>query len=242
MNSNYILLNKTTFFPRQEILAVGDLHLGYEHMLLKQGISLPENQIEEIKRNLEETFLELKEKKYSLKKIIFLGDIKHFFGYELKEDYYFRELMEFLKKYFRKENIILIKGNHDKFDLDGKKTEEYYFENGILFLHGHRDFLKIYEKEVETIVMGHLHPSVILSDKQKVKREKFKCFLIGKFKGKKAIILPSFFDIIEGTSVNDYNYDYQSNSIIPQKTIKNFEVFIIGNEKVYNFGKVKDLK
>ena len=242
MSCDYTLINKTVFFPKQGILAVGDLHLGYEHMMLKQGISLPESQIEETNKKLEEIFFEIKEKGHELKKIVFLGDIKHFFNYEFKEGHYFRELMEFLERYFSQKNIILIRGNHDKFDLDGRKMRNYYFKEGIIFLHGHEDFPRIYEADIKTIVTGHLHPSIVISDKQNVKREKFKCFLVGKFKGKQVIVLPSFFDINEGASVNDYTYDYNFNSIIPQKVILGFEVFVIGDEKVYNFGKVKDLK
>ena len=44
----FIFIGKSVFFSDQEILAIGDLHLGYEQMLKKSGIGLPETQIEGI--------------------------------------------------------------------------------------------------------------------------------------------------------------------------------------------------
>ena len=242
MSSDYVFINKAAFFPKQGILAVGDLHLGYEYMMIKHRISLPESQIEEMHGDLEEIFTGLKERGHEPKKIIFLGDIKHFFGYEYREGHYFRELSGFLDRHFFRKDVILIRGNHDKFDPEGKKMEDYHVEDGIIFLHGHAEFPEIHGKDVRTIVTGHLHPSVVISDRQNVKREKFKCFLVGKLRGKETIVLPSFFDVTEGSSVNDYDHDYNSNSIIPQGEIMEFEVFVIGEEKVYNFGKIGDLK
>ena len=90
--------------------------------------------------------------------------------------------------------------------------------------------------------MGHIHPSVILSDKQNIKREKYKCFLIGKFKSKEVIILPSFLNIAEGMTINEYDSGYEDFfSIIPKKSLMNFKVYIIGEDEVYGFGKIKDL-
>ncbi len=241
MEKDFIFIGKTVFFPEKGILAVGDLHLGYEHMLTRK-VNLPETQTEEMIKNLKKVFSEIKSRGYKLKKIVFLGDIKHYFSFDFQERKYFDEVLDFLKQFFKDSDIILIKGNHDKMDYSGKKMKNYYINGDICFVHGHMSFPEIYEKEVHTYVMGHLHPSVIISDKSNVKREKFKCFLVGKFNGKRMILLPSFFDIIEGTSVNDYKEDYNNYfSIIPKKEILDSEVYVIGEDKTYNFGKVKDL-
>jgi len=241
-SKDYIFIDKTVFFPKQEILAVGDLHLGYEHMLKSSGIAIPEMQIKEIMENLKKIFSKIKERGYKIKKIIFLGDIKHYFGFEFHEKGSFDDIYSFLKDYFEEKDIILIKGNHDKAEYSGKRMRNYYVNDGVAFIHGHMDFLPLYDKEVKTIVMGHLHPSVIISDKANVKREKFKCFLVGKTRGKELIVLPSFFEIIEGTNVNDYEEDYQRYfSILPKEAVLNSEIFVVGEDNVYDFGKVKDL-
>ena len=243
MKSEFEFIDKAVFFPKEGILAIGDLHIGYEHALIKSGFQIPETQIKDTIKDLGKIINKIKEKKYKLKKIIFLGDIKHFFGYEWRERFYFNKILDFLKEHLKEKDIILIKGNHDKFDFVGKKMKNCYFNKGIMFLHGHITFPQVFEQRVKIIVMGHLHPSVMLRDKQNIKREKYKCFLVGKFKRKKVFILPSFLGIIEGSAVNEKRYGGEDFSIIPSKTISKFNVYVIGeNNKIFEFGKVKALK
>ena len=243
MNKNYIFIGKTLFFPEKGILAVGDLHLGFEFKLQQSGILVPEAQVEEIKEELKEVFDKIKEKKFKLKKIVFIGDIKHSFSYEWKEKNYFKEILNFLREYVPDKNIILIKGNHDTIDYSfSDRLHDYFIDGEIAFTHGHEAFPEVFKDGIKTIVIGHLHPSIILSDKQNIKREKFKCFLIGKFGKKEIIILPSFLATIEGTTINNINEEYEDYfSIIPKKSLINFETFVVGEKEVYDFGKVKKL-
>jgi putative SbcD/Mre11-related phosphoesterase len=246
MTENHVFFNKTLFFPDKGILAIGDLHLGFEYQLQQSGVLVPERQVKEIMEELKEIFNEIKEKNFKLNKIVFLGDIKHSFSYQWKEKNYFNEIISFLKDYVKEEDIILIKGNHDTIDYSfSDKLQDYYIEKDvyigkdIAFTHGHKLFSEVFEKNVKTIVIGHLHPSIILSDNQDIKSEKYKCFLIGKFKGKEMIILPSFLATIEGTTINSMDYEYENYfSIIPKRTLMNFEVYIVGEKEVYDFGKI----
>ena len=242
--SNHIFISKSVFFPGYGILAIGDLHVGYEHALVKSGILIPEQQVTGIIEELRKIILEIKNKGFVLKKIIFLGDIKHFFNYEWKEKFNFNKILEFLRTFVKDSDIILIKGNHDKFDFSGKKMKNYYIKNGIAFFHGHMNFPQVLEKEIKTWVIGHLHPSIILSDKAEVKREKYKCFLVGKFNKREVIIAPSFFGIIEGSALNDERYYPEEGfSVVSPKELKKFEVFAINdNGEILNFGKIGKLK
>jgi putative SbcD/Mre11-related phosphoesterase len=192
---------------------------------------------------LKEIFSEIENGGFKIKKIVFLGDIKHSFSYEWREKNYFNEIIAFLKNYIEDKNIILIKGNHDTIDYSfSDRLQDYYIDEEIAFTHGHELFMEILDKKVKTIVIGHLHPSIILSDKQNIKREKYKCFLIGKFNKKEIIIMPSFLGTIEGTTVNSLEYEYEDYfSIIPRKTLMTFEVFVVGDKEVYDFGKVSEL-
>jgi uncharacterized protein len=239
----YIFFGKTLFFPEKGILAIGDLHLGFEYQLQQSGLIVPEKQVIEAKEELDKIFEEIKEKGFKLKKIVFIGDIKHSFSYQWKEKNYFREIIKFLEKYVEEKNIFLIKGNHDTIDYSfADKLKDYKKEGELAFTHGHVLFPEVFADKVKTVVIGHLHPSILISDKQGIKREKYKCFLIGKFKGKKIIILPSFLATIEGTSVNSIENEYEDYfSIIPKKNLMNFEVYAVGEDGVYHFGKVKTL-
>jgi len=240
---NYIFLGKTIFFPKSGILAVGDLHLGFEYKLQQSGLLVPEMQIEEIKKELAWTFTEIKKRKFKIKKIVFIGDIKHSFSYEWKEKNYFREIINFLKEYVKEKDIILIKGNHDTIDYSfSDKLKDYFIKDDLAFTHGHKMFPELLDEKIKTIIIGHLHPSIVLSEKSGIKKEKYKCFLVGKFKKKNIIILPSFLATIEGTTVNSLEYEYEDFfSIIPKKNIMNFNVYIVGEDEVYNFGKIKKL-
>ena len=211
-------------------------------MLRQSGILVPETQVREIIKEMKEVFKRVGEK-HELKKIIFLGDLKHSFGFEFEEKNYFRKLMDFLKENFKEENIIFIKGNHDTVDYSfEKKLIDYYVEEGIIFIHGDKPFLEIFDNKIEMIVMGHLHPSIILSDKQGIKKERYKCFLVGKLKKREVVVLPSFLSLVEGDPINNYEENYEDSfSIIPKKELMKFKVFVIGEEEVYEFGKLKDL-
>lgn len=241
-NENFKFINESLFFPEQGILVIGDLHIGYDVMLRQSGVLIPERQIEETIERLEKIFEKIKEKNYELKKIIFLGDIKHSFGFEFEERRDFDQIMDFLKQRFSEENIILIKGNHDTIDysFEGKMVE-IYFEEGIAFLHGHKTPLNLFDKSTNMIVMGHLHPSVVLEENPGIKKENYKCFLTGGFRGKNIIVLPSFLGIIEGSKVNEYSDKLDKDfSIIPKKNLLKFKVHVVGKDKTYGFGKVKD--
>lgn len=240
---NYIFIKKALFFPKQGILAVGDLHLGYDYQTQQSGVMIPERQIEEIKTELKEIFEEIKEKKLTLKKIVFIGDIKHSFSYEWMEKNYFNEILDFVRNYVADKNIILIKGNHDTIDYSfSDRLQDYYIEDNLAFTHGHKLFMETLDKKIDTILIGHLHPSVMLSDKQNIKREKYKCFLVGKSGKKNYIVLPSFLRTIEGTTVNDISEEYKDNfSIIPKKDLLKFDVYVAGEKETYHFGKISNL-
>lgn len=176
---NYLLLNKSVFFPSSGILAIGDLHLGYEKMLKTSGFEFPINQIKETKQELEKIFEEIKRQKFRLKKIVILGDLKHHFNFEFEEKFEIRKLLSFLEKYMGRKNIIILKGNHEKVNLKEANYKNYFIDSEIAFTHGDKLFPEILDKKIKTIVMGHLHPAVIIHDPKSHKREKYKCFLVG---------------------------------------------------------------
>jgi hypothetical protein len=239
---DHVFISKTLFFPNQGILTIGDLHLGYDYMLQQAGISVPSMQTEDMIKEFKEIFTKIEKNKFKLKKVVFLGDIKHSFGFEKEEMFSFRKVADFISEKVGSENLILIRGNHDTIEYSFGKMQDYFIQDGIAFVHGNESFLEIYDEKIKIIVMGHIHPSVILSDKSGIKKERFKCFLKGNFKKKEVFILPSFLESVEGTLVNNYNSDYDSLfSIIPKKDLLKFEVFVIGEDDTYGFGKVKDL-
>ena len=163
-----------------------------------------------------------------------MGDIKHSFNFDKSEKLEIRDFLEFLEQYVQKKDIILIKGNHEKFELDNREYKDFQIENDIIFTHGDKSYPEILDKKIDTIVMAHLHPAITL--KEGPKREKYKCYLIGKWKSKRLIILPSFIPLIAGTEIsNSHKKDF---SIISEKEMKKLKAYIIGEKKILGFGRL----
>jgi uncharacterized protein len=238
--SHFKLIGKTIFFPKQGILAIGDLHLGYLEMLRNQGIMIEVDQLEETKNELKNILQNIKATS-TLKKIILLGDIKHHFSFQKPEFFEIWNFLKFLEKQVGKENLILIKGNHDTYTLKEYELKPFYIEDEMAFTHGDKTYPELFKKEVKTIITSHIHPAVNLKDPNGIKRERFKCFLIGKYKRKEVIIVPSFFSISEGTEVQEYSSGQKWQQLIPRNKLSSFNTFIVGRNKIYDFGKFKDL-
>lgn len=244
MNQKYVFVGKTLFFPKEKILAVGDLHLGYSEMLRQKGLEISIKQFEEVAEELEKTIKYIKACYGKIEEIVFLGDIKHHFGYLETEKKEIKKLISFLRKQSIDENkVIFVRGNHEKNEKSGKYCD-FYIVKDIAFVHGHRDFLEIYDQKINLVVMGHLHPTVTLSDKMKIKREKYKCFLVGRYKKKNFVVVPSFISLTEGVSLSEFTdekgYDY---SIVPNKELENFDVFAVSEPggETLGFGKLGNL-
>ena len=227
----------------KDILVIGDLHIGYDERF---GRSIGQVQLENILEKLEGIFKQIKELGVRVKEVILLGDVKHYFG-EIS-DIEWREtlsLLDYIKVKSRGAKIIIIKGNHDnilepiikKRNIDLK---DYYFVSiegkKYCFLHGDKMFEQCLD--ADWLLFGHWHPSITLSDNYK--RERFKCFLKGKWKRKNVIIFPSFSDIKYGSDLNNLKDENDKFSFIKYKDIIKFEVIIYNNDekKGYNFGKL----
>ena len=235
---NYKIIGPSVYLEESKILIIGDLHIGFEKEIRRNFGNIYLGQEKENLRLLKKIL----EKVKKIKKIIFLGDATHSFLYKKNEVEEFKEIIDFLKENTRTE-IILIRGNHDLFlkeEMFDKKIKifDYFIEKDMLFIHGDKKSFRKIEKNIlkkaKYIFLGHFHPAIEI--KESIKKEKFKCFLIGKYKEKNYFFLPSFFPFNEGM-------DIRKNSEINQGLIKNLEVYVIDEEfNIYNFGKLKNLK
>lgn len=216
----------------ERILVVGDLHLGYEESLNRVGVFVGRKMYDKMIREFEEIF----GKTGKLDKIILLGDVKHEFGRILKqENNDVLKLLDYLKE--RCKEVVVIKGNHDAIiEPIAKKREievlKLYKFGRFCFLHGDKDFEEIYDKKINYWVVAHAHPAIRLTDG--VKEEKYKCFLVGKYKDKDVVIVPSFFELSIGTDPRDRNL-----GLVWEMNLNSFEVIVVEtNLNVLKFGKL----
>ncbi|MEM2031466.1 MAG: metallophosphoesterase [Candidatus Pacearchaeota archaeon] len=225
--------NKALWIKRKKVLIIADLHIGYEQALVEEGILVPRTMFKEIKKEIEELL------KLNPKIVIINGDLKHEFSSISKQEW--QETLELLDLLLKKAKVILVKGNHDTIlePIARKKNllvKDFYCFDDVCVLHGHKFLLdaEIFSKKIKILVIAHDHPAISLSEG--IKQEKYKCFLLGKYKDKKVIVMPSFLPFPEGADVK------KEKMFSPfLKNVKNFDVFVLG-DKVYYFGKVKDIE
>jgi len=227
---------------KKGILAVGDLHIGYEEVLNRSGVFVTRKMFNEMIEYFDRVF----EKVGKVDYVVLLGDVKHYFGKILRQEWNdVLGLFDYFKEKLMKEGmVVVVRGNHDvildPIVLKRSRVEvwDYFVVEKICFLHGNRDFKEIYDKRIKMWVMGHGHPAVKLSDSVRV--EKYKCFLFGMFRGRGVIIVPSFFDYSEGSDPREndlglaWDFDFER-----------FDVKIVGDEmdlRVLDFGKLGKLK
>ena len=138
----------------------------------------------------------------------------------------------------KKAKVVLLKGNHDTIlgPIAKKKNlevKDYYTAGDVFFCHGHK-LMDDKIKKSKTIIIGHEHPAISIKDD--VRMEKYKCFLLGKYKKKDLIVMPSFNFVTEGTDI------LQEKLLSPfLKKIDDFVAFVVG-DKIYNFGYIGKLK
>jgi hypothetical protein len=213
-------------------LIISDIHIGYEEALNLKGVLIPRLQFKDIIEKLDKIFSVIGE----VDKVVINGDLKHEFGKISETEWrHTLRLLDYLSK--KCKEIVLLKGNHDtilgpiakKRDV---KVKEYEKIKDILVVHGDKLAEKL--KGVKTIIIGHEHPAVSLKDGPRV--EKYKCFLKGKWKKYNLIVMPSFTPVVEGTDI------LEEELLSPfLADLDKFNVVIVA-DKVYDFGKLKNIK
>jgi len=185
------------YIPRYSIIAVADIHLGFEEEMASKGVFLPRIQVKRainvINKCLERT---------SAKTLVIVGDLKHLFeklGKREARDV--QEFLEFISPLFNE--VILVRGNHDTFIYlrlrrYGVEIVDELVIDDLLFIHGHREP----RMKARILVMGHEHPSIAVKDPLGTVT-KLPCYLLAPLKwGGIALVLPAMGLYQSGTSVS----------------------------------------
>ncbi|MFH1590989.1 MAG: metallophosphoesterase [archaeon] len=210
-------------------MVISDTHVGYEESLQKQGVLLPRFQLKDMLDRLE-AMIEVARPET----IVISGDVKDEFG--TISDTEWRDtlhLLDFLSE--RCKRLVLVKGNHDTIlDPIARRADveimESFTVGDVFICHGDR----ILESDAPIIIIGHQHPAVTLS--QGGRTEKYKCFLWGKHKKSRLLVLPSFHPITEGQDL----FTGKVFSPYLKKGFARFSVYVAGRE-ILDFGKASGL-
>ncbi len=229
ISPNIFTVGASLFLKEHSALVINDLHLGYEESLHHKGVLVPKFQLEDILKLMGDIL-----EKTAAKKVIINGDLKHEFGKVLKQEW--KEVWRFLDFLSAKgKEVVIIQGNHDPLlklisEKKGVSIVKSLNLGDILIVHGD----ELVETKAKRLIIGHEHPAITL--RQGSKKEKYKCFLKGLWNQKELIAVPSFNPLLEGSDI--LKEDLLSPFL---KDIGDFEVFIVGKDRVLPFGKVKYL-
>jgi putative SbcD/Mre11-related phosphoesterase len=147
----------------ERVMVIGDLHIGWEVTLGQQGIHVPS----QTSKMLQRLTAIIEQKRPS--RLILLGDVKHSVtGAELEE---WRDVPDFFERLIKLvPSVQVIVGNHDgnlepltpsKVELLSPSGVALWGRFGLL--HGHA-WPSPGILGCETLILGHLHPAVILRD------------------------------------------------------------------------------
>lgn len=258
-NSPALLLKE-----RHTSLIISDLHIGFEKEMRSKGIFVPPQTHKIVDR------LGYLIKKYSVKFLYILGDVKHdFIGFSRSE---WHQVMSFFKDVKNMvDDIFVLPGNHDG-ELRERVSEyaKILPSKGIMvnyrrkfwLFHGHTKPPETF-LDADCVIMGHTHPIVkIIDEGSFVKKQVLlmlsssKVEILSKlFKTRKGtyinpkklpklmrlIIMPSFNDMLAGVSIND------PSEKVPMGPILRSNAFNLELSEVYlldgtYLGILKDLK
>ena len=226
---NVYLTNDYALYLDDGIIAIADLHLGYEAVLQAQGVSIPKFQKKIIMNRLKNIL-----QKYEPELIIVNGDLKHEFSRNLWQEW--EEVREVLALLTKKAEVVLVRGNHDNYlktitsKLNVPLVKRYSWGN-LTFVHGHEKV-----KREGYMVLGHDHPSLKLRDAIGASI-KLPCFLFNK--KEKIIVLPAVSPLATGTNV--VHTSKFLSPLLNEVDMSSSNVYAISEIGLLDFKKIRDL-
>ncbi|MGI0100387.1 MAG: metallophosphoesterase [Candidatus Micrarchaeaceae archaeon] len=220
-------------------LAVADLHLGYESHMARNGVFIPKANLRRILsalgRSLDQT---------GARGIIVVGDIKNEFSTvehdEFNELY---DIMEFCKE--RGAPLTLVKGNHDNYidryrDKFKLKTRGDADIGGYLFFHGNK-LPKLSGKKPKMLISGHEHPSIGIVNAAG-RKERLRCFILGKYKNMRLLVLPAISYFASGTDINIRPKGSLLSPVLKSMDVDAAHAIAVGYGSTLDFGTVGGLR
>lgn len=190
------------YLKSEKTLILADLHIGYESALRKKGLHIPHASYGYMKGAIGSML-----KSTSAERVVFLGDLKHEFGKPSPQEWV--EVTDLLSCLIEAGiKIDVVRGNHDNFILailsryNVALHESFMVMGSTMLTHG--DKLIEPPPGIKTIIIAHEHPAVASRDMSGA-RYKFKCFLLGKYEGKRFIVMPALSPLSSGVGINETN-------------------------------------
>jgi uncharacterized protein len=213
-------------------LIISDLHLGLEdrHAGASALVTHPQAVLDLVCGWIDE----------DIDRVIFNGDVLDDFALSRIESRL--TIGRLLRSFVSEHESVLIRGNHDPMLASLGLTSVASFRIGsTLILHGDRHLQDVASEDdlrsCKTIIIGHEHPAIELSDG--IRMERFKCFVrierfATSFGEKELIIMPSAHPDVLGTQIGSFR------SPLFERTYPEAQVFVASEQPRY-FGTIASL-
>jgi len=219
-------------FTDENVLVVADMHLGYEAALEYEGLSIPRVQTKKIERYMVDVIGSV-----GPRKVIVAGDLKHNFSRNLVQEW--KDVSRFVEVLSGLAPLEVVKGNHDNFLGVILKEREITLRKTIQIgdttvVHGH-ELVDVSQQ----IVMGHLHPSIRLTDSVGASL-KDQCFLYNE--RKRVLILPALSLVSPGTDVVGQMSSDKMSPLLADAGLSDFVPIAFSGEEALKFPTVGELR
>lgn len=205
-------------------LVLSDLHIGYESALRQKGVFLPQASYGHIKAVIEQLIEET-----TPDGIVLLGDLKHEFGKPSPQEWVeVQDLLTTLEG--RRVKVHVVRGNHDNYVLsilnrfDVSLHDPSMVLGDLLLVHG--DKALDVGGDTRAVILGHEHPAISSMDLSGA-RYKFKCFLVGKHRRLRLIVMPSVFPLSSGVGINETDRKDLLSPILREADIDRFTPLVV---------------
>jgi len=212
-------------------LIIADLHIGYESALENDGIHLPRMQ----GRLMSEKLIYLIDR-FEIEKVVVLGDFKHEFSRNLNQEW--REVQALLELIKNTSEVVMVRGNHDNYLVTilskmGIPMIDLYKENGVTFVHGHKDIRS------RPLIMAHEHPSIRITDSVGA-YVKLPCFV--HHEGMGIMVIPAFSPLALGTDLSTVTSDDYLSPLLKGKELGGAQIIACSEVGLLPLGKLSDLR
>ncbi len=234
-----ILIDLSLYLVKHKTLVMSDFHIGLEEELNQDGVFVPRYQFKATLKRLDSIFEAIGKLKLPLERVVINGDLKHEFGRISNQEWKDTiQLIDYLNSKSRE--VVLIKGNHDTILKPIAEKKNLIILNELilgdtLITHGNKITSSAKSRKIKQIIIGHEHPAISITDG--IRKELFKTFLIGRWKGKRLIVLPSFCLSRVGSNIENEVLS----PFLKESNLKDFDVVIVGKGLHY-FGRLADIE
>jgi len=180
------------FLKKEKVVVVSDLHLGYESVMLHEGVTIPKFQNRTMLQRLHRIL-----GRFKPRRLIVAGDFKHEFSRNLTQEWI--EVDRVLDDLLKRVEVSLVRGNHDNYlttilSSRGMQLHDRLDVGGFSIVHGHKDA----PGDETGLIIGHEHPSVRIRDDVGI-GHKLPCYLWSD--KSQTLVLPAFSPLASGSDL-----------------------------------------